>query len=52
MYGLWFQQLTTLFATDNALINQNVTNKEIDDVFVRKMLGITERIKILELFKW
>ena len=36
---------------DKALINQNATNKEIDDIFVRKMLGITERIKILELFK-
>jgi len=39
----------SLSLLDRALISQNINQKEIDEIFVRKMLGITDRSKILEL---
>jgi len=37
---------------DRALVNQHASNKEIDEVTVRKMLGTVDRSKILELLKF
>ena len=37
---------------DRALISQHITNVEIDEAFVREMLGIASRLKILELLKF
>ena len=37
---------------DRALISGHVTNGEIDEAFVREMLGIANRSKILELLKF
>ena len=42
----------SLSLLDRALINQQVTEKEIDEVSLRKMLGITDRSRILELLKF
>jgi len=39
----------SLSLLDRALISQNINQKEIDEIFVRKMLGIADRSKILEL---
>ncbi|MBA1337724.1 MAG: DNA polymerase-3 subunit gamma/tau [Pelagibacterales bacterium] len=39
----------SLSLLDRALVNQQVINKEIDEIFVRKMLGIADRTKIVEL---
>ena len=39
----------SLSLLDRALISQQIDSKEIDEVFVRKMLGIADRSKILEL---
>jgi len=37
---------------DRALIGQHINDREIDETFVRKMLGIADRSKILELLKY
>ena len=37
---------------DRALISQHIINGEIDEAFVREMLGIANRSKILELLKF
>ena len=42
----------SLSLLDRALVDQNITEKEIDETFVRKMLGIADRSKILELLKF
>jgi len=39
----------SLSLLDRALVSQNIEKKEIDGVFVRKMLGIADRSKILNL---
>ena len=41
----------SLSLLDRALVSENIQEKEIDEIFVRKMLGIADRSKILELFK-
>ena len=41
----------SLSLLDRALISQSVQDKETDEIFIRKMLGIADRSKILELFK-
>ena len=42
----------SLSLLDRALISQHVIKKEIDETFIRKMLGIADRTKILELLKF
>ena len=42
----------SLSLLDRALVSQTTQEKEIDEIFVRKMLGIQDRSKILELFKF
>ena len=42
----------SLSLLERALISQHITEKEIDETFVRKMLGIADRSKILELLKF
>ena len=37
---------------DRALVSQHISDREIDEAFVRKMLGIANRSKILELLKF
>jgi len=39
----------SLSLLDRALISQNIVGKEIDEDFIRKMLGIADRSKILSL---
>ena len=39
----------SLSLLDRALVSQDIEEKEIDEVFVRKMLGIADRSKILNL---
>jgi len=41
----------SLSLLDRALVSENIQGKEIDEIFIRKMLGIADRSKILELFK-
>jgi len=41
----------SLSLLDRALISQNITEGEIDEKFIRKMLGIADRTKILNLIK-
>jgi len=41
----------SLSLLDRALVSQSVTEEEIDEIFVRKMLGIADRSKILSLLK-
>ena len=42
----------SLSLLDRALISQNIHEGEIDEKFVRKMLGIADRTKILNLIKF
>jgi len=42
----------SLSLLDRAMVDQNITEKEIDEDSVRKMLGIADRSKILELVKF
>ena len=42
----------SLSLLDRALVSQHVTEGEIDEPFIRKMLGIVDRSKILELLKF
>ena len=39
----------SLSLLDRALISQNIEGKEIDEIFIRKMLGIADKTKILNL---
>jgi DNA polymerase-3 subunit gamma/tau len=41
----------SLSLLDRALISHSITNKEVDEIHVRKMLGIADRSKILFLLK-
>ena len=42
----------SLSLLDRALVSQNIDKKEIDEIFVRKMLGLADRSKILNLLKF
>ena len=42
----------SLSLLDRALISQNINNEEVDEKFVRKMLGIADRTKILNLLQF
>ena len=42
----------SLSLLDRALVSQNVEEKEIDEIFVRKMLGLADRSKILDLLNY
>ena len=42
----------SLSLLDRAIISQNITEKDIDENFIRKMLGIADRSKILDLLNF
>ena len=42
----------SLSLLDRAIVSQHMTEKEIDEVFVRKMLGIADRTKMLKLLNF
>jgi len=42
----------SLSLLDRALVSQNIEEKEIDETFIRKMLGIAGRLKILNLLNF
>ena len=42
----------SLSLLDRALISQNIEGKEIDEIFIRKMLGLADRSKILNLLNF
>ena len=42
----------SLSLLDRALISQNIEGKEIDETFIKKMLGIADRSKILNLLQF
>lgn len=42
----------SLSLLDRALVSQNIEEKEIDESFIRKMLGIADRSKILNLLNF
>jgi len=42
----------SLSLLDRALVSQNIEGKEIDETFVRKMLGLADRSKILNLLNF
>ena len=42
----------SLSLLDRALDSQSITDKEIDETFIRKMLGIADKSKILSLLKF
>ena len=42
----------SLSLLDRTLVSQNIDNKEIDEAFVRTMLGIADRSKILDLLSF
>ena len=42
----------SLSLLDRALVSQHITEQEINETFVRKMLGIADRSKILELLRF
>jgi len=42
----------SLSLLDRAIVSQNIENKEIDEIFVRKMLGLADRSKILKLLSF
>jgi len=42
----------SLSLLNRAQVSQHLVDKEIDEIFVRKMLGIADRSKILELLKF
>ena len=42
----------SLSLLDRALVSQNIAEKEIDETFVRKMLGIADKSKILNLLNF
>jgi len=42
----------SLSLLDRALVSKNIEEKEIDEIFVRKMLGLADRSKILNLLSF
>jgi DNA polymerase III subunit gamma/tau len=42
----------SLSLLDRAFVSQNINEKEIDEVFIRRMLGIADRSKLLELINY
>ena len=42
----------SLSLLDRALVSQNIQEKEIDEIFIRKMLGLADRSKILSLLNF
>ena len=42
----------SLSLLDRALVSQNIAGKEIDEEFVRKMLGIVDKSKIIEILQF
>ena len=42
----------SLSLLDRALVSEHITEKEIDETFVRKMLGIADRSKILQILNY
>jgi DNA polymerase-3 subunit gamma/tau len=42
----------SLSLLDRALISQKIEEKEIDEIFIRKMLGLADRSKILNLLNF
>jgi len=42
----------SLSLLDRALVSQDIENKEIGEIFIRKMLGIADRSKILDLLSF
>jgi len=42
----------SLSLLDRALVSKNIEKKEIDEIFVRKMLGLADRSKILNLLSF
>tara|TARA_Y100000590_G_scaffold468074_1_gene649258 strand:- start:822 stop:2126 length:1305 start_codon:yes stop_codon:yes gene_type:complete len=42
----------SLSLLDRALISQNIEEKQIDEIFIRKMLGLADRSKILNLLNF
>tara|TARA_Y100000590_G_scaffold383895_1_gene454897 strand:- start:1802 stop:3469 length:1668 start_codon:yes stop_codon:yes gene_type:complete len=42
----------SLSLLDRALISQNIEEKEVDEIFIRKMLGLADRSKILNLLNF
>tara|TARA_B100000029_G_scaffold474655_1_gene517207 strand:- start:1734 stop:3419 length:1686 start_codon:yes stop_codon:yes gene_type:complete len=42
----------SLSLLDRALVSQNISAKDIDEIFIRKMLGIADRSKILNLLNF
>ena len=42
----------SLSLLDRALVSQNISTKDIDETFIRKMLGIADRSKILKLLNF
>jgi DNA polymerase-3 subunit gamma/tau len=37
---------------DRALVSQNIEGKEIDEIFIRKMLGLADKTKLLDLINF
>ena len=42
----------SLSLLDRAFVSQNISEKEIDEVFIRRMLGIADRSKLLDLINY
>jgi len=42
----------SLSLLDRALVSQHIANEEVDEIFIRKMLGIADRSKILEFLSF
>jgi len=42
----------SLSLLDRALVSQNIEGKEIDEIFIRKMLGLADKSKILDLLNF
>jgi len=42
----------SLSLLDRALLGQHTTGNEVDEIFIRKMLGIADRTRVLELLKF
>tara|TARA_B100001123_G_scaffold234519_1_gene263132 strand:+ start:2816 stop:4519 length:1704 start_codon:yes stop_codon:yes gene_type:complete len=42
----------SLSLLDRALVSQNIEEKQIDEIFIRKMLGMADRSKVLNLLKY
>jgi DNA polymerase-3 subunit gamma/tau len=42
----------SLSLLDRAFVSQNINEKEIDEIFIRRMLGIADRSKLLDLINY